>query len=160
MATLEQTIEAEQQAYDAAEEQGEAHDDANAGTPVDENGQPTLIDRSQYEREDLAISKVDGNQIDRIRLKVSGTVTLDRSSVPDVKLWNDLVLGRDITLMVEGRCAGTGAKEATGRDGDLDVVVGEKTVRVHTLYVSVAEGLRDKRTATEADTAAEVEAVA
>lgn len=100
-----------------------------------------LFDRSQYEREDLRLDKVDGNQVDRISLKFSGTVFLDRSDPNDIALYRRLVLGRDVTLQVEGRCNATAAKGATDREGDLDVVVGEKGIKVTTVYIAVADGI-------------------
>lgn len=130
--TLEKTVQAEQDDYDAQQADDAEH--------VDEKGRATLIDRSAYEREDLAINKVDGQTIDRIAVTFAGTVYLDRSDPSDVALYNRLVLQRDVTLMVEGKCSGTGAKGATDRDGDLDVVIGHKTVKVATVYIpAIAE---------------------
>lgn len=138
--TLEKTVQEEQEQYER--DQDIPATTEGDGAPLeDPDGQTAIIDRSQYEREDLAIAKVDGNAIDRIRLTFSGTVSLDRSEPADVALYNKLVLGRGVTLMVEGRCAGTGAKEATGRDGDLDVIVGQKTVAVTTVYIPAVEDL-------------------
>lgn len=94
-----------------------------------------LFNAADYEREELAINKIDGNQIDRIAIKFAGTVFLDRSDPADVALYNKLRLGNDVTLQIEGKCSGTAAKGATDREGDLDVVVGERTVKVQTVYV-------------------------
>jgi len=122
--TLERTIQAEQEAHEAAQADDDQEDH------VDEKGRPTLIDRSAYEREDLAINKVDGQAIDRIAITFNGTVYLDRSDPADVHLYNRLVLQRDVTLMVEGKCSG----------GDLDVIIGEKRVKVTTVYIpAIAE---------------------
>lgn len=123
--TLEETVRAEQEQHDAQAGAVQAH----------------LIDPSEYDDPELAIAKVDGNSIDRIALTFSGTVFLDRSDKADVKLYNDLKLGRDLTLMVEGKCLGTGAKGATNRDGELDVVVGQKGVKVGSVYRPAAEDL-------------------
>ena len=108
-------------------------------TPADPEGR-ALFDRDAYEREDLAIAKVDGNQVDRIAIKFAGEVFLDRSDPADVQLYNRLRLGNEITLMVEGRCSATGAKGATDREGDLDVVVGQKSVKVVTVYIPAIDG--------------------
>lgn len=113
---------------------GETAEDDNANPPADPEGK-ALFDRSQFEREDLAIPKVDGNPIDRIAIKVVGNVYIDRSEPADVALYNKLMLGHDVTLMVEGKCSNTSAKGATDREGDLDVIVGVKQVKVHTIYV-------------------------
>lgn len=99
-----------------------------------------LFDRSQYEREDLAIPKIDGNTIDRIAVKFAGEIFLDRSEPNDVALFNRLTLGSDVTLMVEEKCSQTGAKGATDREGELDVVIGQRALKVHTVYVPVTEG--------------------
>lgn len=109
--------------------------------PTDEEAKPeaadgkALFDASDYDREDLAIQKIDGNQIDRIAITFTGTVYLDRSSPQDVALFNRARLFQDITLMVEGKCSGTGAKGATDREGELDVIIGQRTVKVTTVYV-------------------------
>lgn len=126
---LERTIQQEQGEHDAAQDTGDT--DAEH---ADEKGQATLIDRSQYEREDLAIPKIDGNAVDRIAITFSGTVFLDRSDPADVALFNRLRLQQDVTLMVEGKCSKTGGEGATDRDGDLDVVIGKRNVKVTTVY--------------------------
>ena len=41
--------------------------------------------------------------------------------------------------MVEGKCSSTGAKGATDRDGDLDVVVGQRALKVHSVYVPAGD---------------------
>lgn len=115
------------------EDGGDADGEGGEITP-DPDGK-ALFDRSQFEREDLAIDKVDGNPIDRIKLEFAGAVFLDRSAPADVALYNKLRLGHDVTLMVEGKCSSTGAKGATDREGDLDVVVGAKGVKVTTVYI-------------------------
>lgn len=111
-----------------------------------------LVDPAQYDDPELAIAKVDGNSIDRIALTFSGTVYLDRSDRDDVRLYNALKLGHDVTLMVEGKALGTGAKGATNRDGELDVVVGTKGIKVTSVYRPAAEDLEAelKRTGTPA----------
>jgi hypothetical protein len=92
-----------------------------------------LFDPSEYDREDLAIPKVDGQSIDRISVKFAGEIFLDRSSPSDVKVYNDLRLGKDVQLLVEAKCSSTAAKGATDREGDLDVVVATKGLKVHSL---------------------------
>lgn len=140
--TLEETIQREQDEHDAAAEADAA---ADAAAHEEPDGQTTLIDRSQYEREDLAIAKVDGNAIDRIQLTFAGTVMLERSDVADVALWNRLKLGKGgLTLMVEGECSATGAKRATDRGGELDVIVGAKTLKVGTVYIPAVEDLESE----------------
>lgn len=130
MATLEETVQDETT--------------VTFKTDKGETGPIPLADRSAYEREDLAINKVDGQPIDRIKITFSGSVMVDRSEPADVALYNRLVLQREVTLMVEGKCSGTGAKGATDRDGDLDVEVGEKTVKVTTVHIPVVENLKEE----------------
>jgi hypothetical protein len=105
--------------------------------PEEETGQKTLVDRSQYDREDLALPLIDGQQIDRIAFAFTGQIMLDRSDPADVALWRKLTLGHDVSLKVEGVCAGYSGKGATNRDGDLDVVVGVRRIKVHTIYLPI-----------------------
>jgi len=142
----ERIVREEQEAHDAplhAAPDPEPDDDEQpAAGPVapDPDGKK-LFNEADYEREDLAIAKVDGNQIDRISLKFAGEVFLDRSDPNDVALFNRMKLGHDVTLQVEAKCSGVGAQGATDREGDLDVVVGRRQVKVHTVYLSTADGV-------------------
>jgi hypothetical protein len=95
--------------------------------------QAKAFDPSEYDREDLQIPKVDGQSIDRIAIKFGGEIHLDRSEPSDVALYNALRFGKDVAMLVEGRCNATGAKGATDREGDLDVVIGQKSVKVHSI---------------------------
>lgn len=129
------TVEAEpppEEPQEPAEDEPEPEDEE---PPEEPTGQKTLLDRSQYDREDLAIPKVDGQGVDRIAVAFAGEIMLDRSEPNDVALYNKLTLGKDVELRVAGRVNGTGAKGATNREGDLDVVVGKKSVKVETVYV-------------------------
>lgn len=143
MPTLEETVEAEGAGGATVEVEVRPPDaegaEANGGPTaelVEPGEQAALIDRSAYEREDLAIAKVDGNQVDRLQLSFSGSIMLDRSDPADVALWNRLRLGvGELGLRIEGRCSATGAKQATDRGGELDVIVGAKTLKVTTVYV-------------------------
>jgi hypothetical protein len=117
--------------------------DAVAGDDDQEPGQPLepdaekgeLFNRDQYEREDLAIPKVDGNPIDKIRVKITGSIMLDRSAPADVALYNKLKLGHDVELRVSGKVSGSDTGFTTNREGDLDAIVGEKAVKVDTVWV-------------------------
>jgi hypothetical protein len=122
---LERTVREEQQAHDVETDETE---------PIeDEGGQTAIVDRSQYEREDLQIPKIDEQTIDRIKIDFGGSLFLDRSEASDVAVYNALRLGKDVTLMVTAKCSKTGASGATDRDGNLDVVVGAKTLKVHSI---------------------------
>ena len=83
-----------------------------------------LFNAADYDREDLAIPKIDGNPIDRIALNFSGSVMLDRSAPLDVGLYNGIHSEATVELSVEAKWGGTAATPATNRDGDLDVIVG------------------------------------
>lgn len=107
---------------------------------IDPDG--TLFDRSQYEREDLAIAKVDGQQIDKIRVKFSGSILLDRSDPADVALYNRLTMGKEVELRCAGKVTAVGAGWTTNRDGDLDAIVGEKAIKVETVWVLAPEELK------------------
>jgi hypothetical protein len=100
-----------------------------------------LFDRSHYDREDLAIPAVDGEGIDRIRIRFTGSVMLDRSAPADVALFNRLRLSKEVELRVAGRVSGVSTGYTTGKDGDLDAVVGERTVKVETVWVLDPENL-------------------
>jgi hypothetical protein len=116
-----------------ASDAGDGNDDADAPLEDTATGQTAIIDRSQYEREDLQIPKIDGQTIDRIKIDFSGSLFLDRSEASDVAVYNALRLGKDVDLLVTAKCSKTGASGATDRDGNLDVVVGAKTLKVHSL---------------------------
>lgn len=137
-AQIERQRENEEATEPERELETEQDDQAGAEGEVEPKPDPEgkrLFNASDYEREDLQIPKIDGNQIDRIAIKFAGEVFLERSSPEDVALFNKLKLGQDVTLMVEAKCSSTGAKGATDREGDLDVTVGQRAVKVHTVYV-------------------------
>lgn len=118
----------------------ESPDDTDDDTPPAADG-GALFDKSQYEREDLQISKIDGQSVDKIRVKFSGSVMLDRSDPADVALYNRLLLGEDCELRVAGNVSGSGGGKTTNKDGDLDAIVGQKTVTVDTVWVLTPEEL-------------------
>jgi hypothetical protein len=143
--TLEKQVEEEQAVHDQEiEAEGAAHDEPEAKEP---GKQGELIDRSQYEREDLALPKVDGEPVDRIAVKFSGTVFLDRTDPRDVDLIRPMRLGADITLMVEARTSSKAFKGATDREGELDVLVQEAGAKVHTVYRPAGQGLEEVKAA-------------
>lgn len=117
---------------------------ATAEAPPEEQTTDTtspLFDPTQYDDPELQLAKVDDQQIDKIKLTFTGSVMLDRGNKADVALYRKLSLGKTgVTLMVEGRCSSSGAKQSTNREGDLDVVVGEKTIKVDTVYIATADG--------------------
>lgn len=129
-------------------EEQEAHESENDGATSDsavsnEVGKPEdqLFSAADYDREDLQIAKIDGQSIDKIRVKFSGSVMLDRSDPADVALFNRLTLGNGAEIRAAGKVSGTGAGFTTNKDGDLDAVVGEKTLKVETVWVLEPEQL-------------------
>ena len=119
----------------------EPQTDEEPQTPEPDPGKGELFDRSQYDREDLAIRKVDDQQIDKLRVKFGGGILLDRSDPADVSLYNKLTLGRAVELRVAGTVAHSGTGYTTNRDGDLDAIVGERSVKVETVWVLDPEAL-------------------
>ena len=132
---LERTIREEQEAHDAEQESQESQESQK---PVPEG---RIFDASDYEREDLALPKIDGNGIDKIAINFTGRVFLDRADPHDVALIRRLMLGHNVTLQVEGVGKTFKGGFTTNKDGDLDVIVLERSVKVHTVYRPAAEEL-------------------
>lgn len=100
-----------------------------------------LFDKAQYDSPELAIPKVDGQGIDKIRVAFTGSVMLDRSDPRDVALFNKLTLGKDVELRVAGKVSRTATGWTTNREGDLDAVVGERTCKIDTVWILDPENL-------------------
>lgn len=114
--------------------------DADEGEPGDDLTAQAeeLFDSAEY----LQLPMIGRRGIDRIAIKFSGEVMLDRSSRDDVELFKSLAFGDEVELRVAGRILAVTGRGATNRDGDLDVVVGQKTIKVDTVYVLAPENLR------------------
>jgi hypothetical protein len=97
-----------------------------------------LFDKSHYDDPELALPKVDCEGTDKIALKFSGTVFLDRMDPRDVELMRNMKLGNDVTLMIEGKCSKKGWGFTTDREGELDVVKLEHAVTIHSVYKPVS----------------------
>jgi hypothetical protein len=110
-----------------------------AGPTRDEEDKEGLFPAADFDAPGLQLVKIDGEQIDRIALKFSGTVFLDRSDPRDVALMRAMRLGNDITLQVEGKCSKKGYGFSTDREGELDVVVQEHAIKIETVYQPVLE---------------------
>lgn len=102
-------------------------------------GKGQLFDKSQYEREDLQIERIDGQDVDKIRVAFAGSVMLDRSDPADVALYNRLTLGGECELRCAGTVSGTAGTYTTSKGGDLDAMIGQKTVKVETVWVLTPE---------------------
>lgn len=98
-----------------------------------------LFNKDQYEREDLQIDKIDGQTVDKIRVAFSGSVMLDRSDPADVAMYNRLKLGGECELRVAGKVSGSAGGYTTAKEGDLDAVVGQKSIKVETVWVLAPE---------------------
>jgi len=102
--------------------------------------QTTAFTAADYDREDLQIPKVDGETIDKIRVDF-GSILLDRSAAADVAMINGMKLGKEVELRVAGTVSGVGTGYTTNREGDLDVVVLSKKIKVGTVWVLAPENL-------------------
>lgn len=100
-----------------------------------------LFDRDAYQAPGLRIDQVDGQEVDKIKIKFSGSVVLDRTKPDDVALFNRVRLGKDVELRVAGKGARVGTGYTTSKGGDLEAVIGEREVRIDTVYVLEAEEL-------------------
>ena len=107
--------------------------DTDSGSKPDQQ-EDALFDKAKYDDPELALPKVDGEGVDRIAIKVTGTVFLDRSDPRDVDLMRRMKLGSDVTLMVEGRVSKKAHGFTTDREGELDVIKLEHAINVHTVY--------------------------
>lgn len=109
--------------------------------PVPDPGTGGLFDAADYEKEELAIPKIDGSGIDRIAIDLSGGVMLDRSNPAHVELYNRIHMTKHVELWVNAVGSAVGAKPATNRDGDLDVIVARKGLRIDAIRVVEPEQL-------------------
>lgn len=107
----------------------------------DANGQTKAFDPAMFEDPELRIDKIDGKNVQAIAVKFSGRVMLDRTDPDHVRLFNRLAIGRDVELRVSARSVGLAGVGATNREGDLDVLVGTRALKVDTLYVLAPEEL-------------------
>jgi hypothetical protein len=100
------------------------------------NGPPEgrLIDPSIYESEELALPKVDGEQIDKIAAKFNGRASLDRGNPNHVALIRETRMGQTLTLIVEVTAGPPVPSFATDREGDLDAVVLSRTFTVQSVW--------------------------
>lgn len=106
------------------------------------NGQRAAFDPALYDDPTLRIEKVDGRNVEQIAVSFSGRILLDRSNPKDVELWNRLTMGTDAELRVCAKATGKLVQGATNREGDLDVIVGTRKLKVHTVYVLTPEELK------------------
>lgn len=117
-------------------------DDQNGEPIVETTGQAAAFDRSQYELEGLQIPKVDGQSVDKIAIKFGGRVMLDRSDLADVAMFNKLRLGQDVELRISAKVSNSGGAGFTkSKQGDLDAIVGSKSLTVDSVWLLEPENL-------------------
>lgn len=115
----------------------------NVKPPAGSKKEQPLFDPSDFDREDLALPKVDGHSIDKIALTFSGTVLLDRGNPDHVALFRRAKIDADLELWIQGHGSGVTTKPNTNKDGDLDVVVSTRGLMIRSVRVVPAEGLDD-----------------
>jgi hypothetical protein len=93
--------------------QQERHDEPEGGA---------LFEASDYESEELALPKIDGEGVDKNAVKVSGRVWLERGSPEHVALVRDVRLGQEVTLVCEATVRMPVPGYTTDKEGDLDVI--------------------------------------
>jgi hypothetical protein len=89
--------------------------------PADPDGK-ALFDKTAFETEELALPKIDGEGIDKIAVKVSGRVWLERGSPEHVALVRDVRLGQEVTLVCQATVRMPVPGYSTDKEGDLDVI--------------------------------------
>jgi len=139
----EEQVRTEQEEWEALKE-GETGEPMEAVAGDELSGDPdgkALFDRSQYQKPELRIDEVDGQEVDKIWLKFTGRVALDRTKASDVALFNRVRLGSGLELRVSGKGARVGTGYTTSKGGDLEAIVGEREIRIDTAYVLRAEEL-------------------
>ena len=113
-----------------AEPQTTETDDTPAPPEPAAGEQAAAFDKSEYDSPALALPYVDDQPIDRIAVKFAGTIFLDRSDPNDIRLFRTLKLGRERDLKVTVRVGQNSGGWVTNQEGDLDVVVGTKSLKV------------------------------
>lgn len=103
-------------------------------TPPPPESEDALFDKSHYDDPELALQKIDGEGVDDIVVKFSGSVTLNRTDPEDVALMRAMKGGGDVSLMIEGRCAKKAWSFSDDGDGGVKEVRLEHAVNVHTVY--------------------------
>lgn len=125
----------------AAEADIEAPEHPLTPPDPDANGQTRAFDPAMFEDPSLRIDKIDEKNVQAIAIAFSGRTMLDRTAEADVRLWNRLTIGSDVELRVSAKVVGLSGKGATNREGDLDVLVGTRLVKIDTIYVLTPEEL-------------------
>jgi hypothetical protein len=135
----EEIVRTEQEEYEAdIGPEGARTGDVEPAEPKE-----SLFDREAYKAPELRIDQVDGQEVDKIWIRFSGKVALDRTKPDDVALFNRARLGQELEIRVAGRGARVGTGYTTSKGGDLDAIVGERTIDVHTVYVLGPEELSE-----------------
>lgn len=102
---------------------------------LERDGAQPLFSPHAYDDPRLKLETKDGRHVNEIVLKFTGTITLNRRVPNDVALYKSLTLGKEVSYRVEANVAGNAdtIKPATEKTGEL--LVGTRTLRVHSLVV-------------------------
>jgi len=100
-----------------------------------------LFDATDYDDPKLQLPTVDGQGIDKIKIGFSGSIMLDRSDPHDCELFRKLKLGSNVELRVAGRVAKTATGSSTDADDNSTDIVGERTVKVSSVWRLTPEEL-------------------
>lgn len=100
--------------------------------PVDEKPKATP--------EQLALPKIDGQGVDRIEIKFSGSIRLDRSDPADVALYRRFMLGKEVDLRIVGTAAAKNHKISYDEDGYPGEVTGIANLKLTSVFRPLADG--------------------
>jgi hypothetical protein len=95
--------------------------------------------------EAIALKSIDGHGIDRIEVKFSGRVRLDRSDPADVKLMRALKLGKEVEMKVVGVVKGKPFEIVHDEDGFPGEVTSIAQLGVTSLYRPVGDDGEEAR---------------
>lgn len=101
----------------------------------DESAQTQVLDPSAYDDPALRIPKVDGKKVDKISVRFSGTVELDRLNPEHVAFFRDtLKLGKEIDLAdLSGVVQQKPPRQVATKDGYAGDVKQTAVVKIHTI---------------------------
>jgi hypothetical protein len=109
---------------------------AVAAPPV---GETEEKEQQEVPPEKIALKGIDGHGIDRIEVKFSGRVKLDRSDPADVALMRQLKLGKEVEFKIVGVVKGKPFEIVHDEDGYPGEVTSVAQLGVTSLYRPVGE---------------------
>jgi hypothetical protein len=90
--------------------------------------------------EQLALPKIDGQSVDRIEIKFSGSIRLDRSDPADVALYRRFMLGKEVDLRIVGTAAGKDHKISYDEDCYPGEVTGIAKLKLTSVFRPLGDG--------------------